>query len=304
MTRILVTGATGFIGRRVLARLAGTEGAEIHASGLGARGVHAPGVHWHDDDLLAADAGPALARAARPDVLVHLAWEATPGAHLDSPANRRWRAASRELLTACAQAGLARAVVVGSCAECDWRAGRLAPGAPLRPLSRYSHAKDGLRRDAEAIAARTGFALCWARLFFPYGPDQAPGRLLPALAASLARGQRFTVRAGDARRDYLHADDAADALALLAGTHATGIVHVGSGRATRVGGLATVAADALDRRELLDVNAGTGGEPPLVEADSSGLERLGWRPQVELETGVASAARALARQADGRPSPA
>src|SRR5437588_3229964 len=115
--KVLVTGATGFVGRFVLERLR-TSGAEVHACArrAGARGL----AQWHEADLLTAGAPRALIDAVRPTHLLHLAWYSEPGTFWTSRENLRWLSTTIELLEAFADAGGQRFVGTGTCAEYDW----------------------------------------------------------------------------------------------------------------------------------------------------------------------------------------
>ena len=119
MSRILLTGATGFIGRHVLPRLKG----EVHA--VTTRPPPAgDSVRWHRADLLSS---AEIVAEVRPEVLVHLAWYVEPGRYWTAPENIQWVEASLALLRAFAGAGGRRAVVAGTSAEYDWH----AVGEPL-----------------------------------------------------------------------------------------------------------------------------------------------------------------------------
>jgi len=116
--RILITGANGFIGRRVLEALLG-RGHQVIAHGR--RAVDgSSGVERVASDLLEAGAPEALAREARADVLVHLAWTVEHGRFWTDPRNDAWADVSLRLARACAQAGARRIVATGTCYEYDW----------------------------------------------------------------------------------------------------------------------------------------------------------------------------------------
>jgi nucleoside-diphosphate-sugar epimerase len=97
MKRVLVTGATGFIGRQCLLPLL-TSGYEVHAAVIDALPGEPPGVQWHRVDLLAPDQVTNLIAAVQPSHLLHLAWYAVPGKYWTSPENLPWVQASLGLL--------------------------------------------------------------------------------------------------------------------------------------------------------------------------------------------------------------
>jgi nucleoside-diphosphate-sugar epimerase len=291
MTRLLITGATGFLGLPCVRRGVAA-GAEVHAVARRECGDLPAGARFHAVDLFDADGVAGLLAAVRPTHLLHLAWVATPGAYWTSPDNPRWAEASEQLLRAFADAGGRRAVLAGTCAEYDWAvAGRChETETPVRPATLYGACKDRLRRRAEALAGQAGLSVAWARLFFLYGPHEQPARLVPSVVRALLAGREAECSEGTRQRDFLHVEDAADALAALLLSDLTGPVNVGSGEAVTVRAVARALADAVGRPELLRLGArpAPAGEPPLLVADVGRLRGgLGWAPRIELGRGLA-----------------
>jgi nucleoside-diphosphate-sugar epimerase len=287
LSRVLLTGAGGFIGRHALVALAGA-GHEVHA--LARRGGEdLPGVSWHEADLLA---GCGVVEEVAPELLVHLAWYAEHGRFWTSPENVRWVQASLELLRAFARAGGRRAVVAGSCAEYDWSQPSRAlyrEDAQLGPATLYGAAKHGLHVVGGAFAAQAGIELAWARLFFLYGPFEDPGRFVPSLVRALLRGRRAPMTEGSQRRDFLHAADAGAALAALAHSPVTGAVNVASGAGLSLRDLGGRIARMTGREDLLEVGAlpPRAGEPDALIADVARLrEEVGWTARIGLDEGL------------------
>jgi nucleoside-diphosphate-sugar epimerase len=299
MNRLLITGATGFLG--VPCVRAASEHFEVHAAArqcgplapraemATARGANGP--HYHPCDLLEPGAAVRLVEEARPTHLLHLAWIATPGVYWTSPENHRWVEASKRLLLAFARCGGRRAVVAGTCAEYDWgAAGRCHEFAtPTRPHTTYGRCKLELSRWAAAFGRERGVEVAWARLFFPYGPRDHAARLVPSVARALLSGVPASCSAGEQRRDFVHVDDAADALVALARSTLTGPVNVGTGEPVAVRTVIELVAQACGRPELvrLGERPTPAGEPPLLAADVGRLrDELGWRPRTELAAGL------------------
>ena len=124
MKKVLLTGASGFVGRHCLPALV-ARGYEVHAvsSSATAPADTPPGVRWHQADLLDGAQVSALLAQVRPRHLLHSAWYAVPGKYWTAPENFRWVRASLHLLQTFAAHGGRRVVVVGSSAEYDWHYG-------------------------------------------------------------------------------------------------------------------------------------------------------------------------------------
>lgn len=305
MSRVLVTGAGGFIGRNTLAPLVGA-GHEVHA--VSSRqlldGVPSLGgapdeafrelageVHWHNADLLAAQAPRELLRKIQPDSLLHLAWYTLPGSFWTGLENFEWLASSLRLLRAFGEVQGSRVVIAGSCTEYAWSGDvhcveRLTE---LRPQTLYGAAKHALHVVAERWAAQTGVELAWGRIFYVYGPDEHPSRLVSAVARALVRGEEAHCTHGRQLRDYIYAPELASAFAALLCSRVTGPVNMASGEPVRLAELVEEIAAAAGRTELvrLDALPQREGEPERITADVRRLhEEVGWRPTIGLREGA------------------
>jgi nucleoside-diphosphate-sugar epimerase len=287
--RVLLTGATGLIGRAVLPALAGL-GAEVIVLSRSGRDV--PGATQAVAcDLLDAALMTRIVSEVRATHLVHLAW-ADGADRWHSPVNDDWAEATMALLRCFAASGGQRALIAGSCAEYDWTGpGLLSETTPLRPATRYGQAKARAGEAARAAAPGLGVALVWARPFFVYGPGEPEGRLVGDLVRGLRAGRAVDCTDGLQRRDFLYSGDLGQALANLLASGATGAVNVASGRAIPVRDLIGEVARQIGRPDLIRLGARTrpAADPAELCADVTLLTRAtGFRPAHDLASGVAA----------------
>jgi nucleoside-diphosphate-sugar epimerase len=309
VSAVLVTGASGFVGRPLLESLLGA-GEEVHA--LSSRPAPRPaagGVHWHQVDLLDPASVERVIADTRPERLVHLAWYMAHGRFWSGLENVQWVEASLRLLRDFAEAGGRRALIVGSCAEYAWGAEHdlRELDSPLVPASLYGVCKDALRRVAAAYAREAGFELAWGRLFFLYGPREQSERLVPAVIRSLLAGERVATTTGGQVRDFMHVEDAAAALVALLLGDVTGSVNIASGRALSVAEVLDLIGSLTGGEQLIDRGARPtpSGEPPRIVASVERLEReVGFRPRVSLREGLAATVQWWREQAPATPPPA
>lgn len=283
--RVLITGATGFVGRHAVPALQAL-GFEVH--GVGRRPLG--GTAMHTADLLVENERRALIADLRPSHLLHLAWDAEPGRYWTSASNLDWVAATLDLAKAFAAQGGRRFVGAGTCAEYAWGASRFDEATtPCQPATLYGAAKDGTRRILTAYAENHGIRLAWGRLFFLYGPGERRGRLVSDAVHALMTGTSFPTSTGHQRRDFLHVADAAAALAALVASDVTGPVNIGSGTAVPVRALLDGLAARIGNAEHLAYGARllNPTEPAAIEAGTRILtEAVGFRPRFSLERGL------------------
>lgn len=288
MSRVLVTGATGFIGRSTLAPLLAA-GLEVHAvSSRPPSPESLPGLHWHRADLLSESVPERLLERISPTHLLHLAWYAEPGAFWSSGQNLNWVEASLRLLRAFAGHGGQRAVFAGSCAEYTWEDRTLCveSTSPCVPATLYGASKHALFLIAERYAVQSGISLAWGRVFFVFGPGEHPARLGGSVARALALNQPAACSHGEQWRDFLYSGDLAEAFAALLLSSVNGPVNLASGRPVQIRDLVRALAQAAGRPELVRLGAlpVAAGEPTELLADVSRLrDEVGWAPSATLE---------------------
>ncbi len=287
MKRVIVTGATGFIGRGVLPLLQ-ERGYEVHA--LGRSAADGSDITSHALDLLAPERVQAVVAAIGASHLLHLAWYAKPGLYWTSPCNLNWVAASLNLMRCFVEAGGRRAVVAGTCAEYEWGESRLyETRSRCAPKTLYGAAKDGLRQVLEAYSQHADFSFAWGRIFYLYGPAEKSNRLVSDAIRQLLAGERFPTSAGYQKRDFLHVADVAEAFVALLGSDVRGVVNIGSGQAVPVRTILELIATEIGRADLIAFGEIPlpPGEPPVIEADTTRLnEEIAFSPRFSLEHGL------------------
>ena len=288
MKRVLVTGASGFVGRHSLPFLV-ERGYQVHAA---ARGAVPPieGVTPHACDLLDDRAAAALIRTVQPTHLLHLAWYAVPGKFWTAPENFDWAAASLRLLRGFAEAGGRRVVCAGSCAEYDWSEPVLSETTTkLAPRTLYGAAKNAVRSCLEHGAAELGLDWAWGRVFFLYGPHEAPGRLVSDVIAALVAGKPIAVSAGLQQRDFLHVEDVARGFATLLDSDLQGALNIAAGRTVAVRDVVARIGALTGRADLIDIGGRPAPphDPATLAADIDRLTSLGFVPRYDLAAGIA-----------------
>jgi nucleoside-diphosphate-sugar epimerase len=279
MNRVLLTGATGFIGRNAIAPLI-LKGYEVHAVSSKKQIDTTQGVHWYCTDLLESKDTARLMAEVRPTHLLHFAWYAEHGKFWRSPENFRWLEASISLLRHFHLAGGQRVVMAGTCAEYDWNYGYCTESVtPCKPATTYGICKNALREILATYSEEEKISSAWGRIFLPYGPGEDSCRLLPSLVA-VFRGVRppFGINA-NAMRDFLHVKDVAAGFVKLLDTDACGQYNICSGQPVQLASVANKIADfyGANPRVILDIPTERHGEPQFLVGSNQKLTALGWR---------------------------
>ena len=288
--RVLVTGATGFIGQHIPA-LMQAHGHQTHIT-VRRDLPQTAGITAHAVDLLRGDDAQRLIRDIRPDIIIHTAWYVAHGRFWTAPENADWLEASTALAAYAAEAGTRRFVGIGTCAEYATEAGDDAypwpETRPIAPATPYGEAKAALaRRLAEMAEGRARFGIAWARLFHLFGQGENPARLVPSIMIALSEGREAQCSSGRPVRDFISTQNAAAAIAALAVSNVTGSVNIASGAPISIAAMARLIADIARRPDLLRLGAlpDRPNEPPYMVAHTGRLRRdVGFTAPVSLAT--------------------
>lgn len=211
---ILVTGASGFVGRAVVAELA--------VRGLTARAVEH---RWRSIDDVDRVVGRAPLAAC-----VHLGWYAHPADYLVAvEPNAQSLADTLALARYLDARGCPSLVVAGTSAEYARSETPHGEDDRLAPATVYGSAKAMCHALLRTTAAPAVTTVTWARLFNVIGPGEHRDRVVPMVVRSLLAGKPVDLSPGTQVRDYIDVRDVARALVDLAADRPGGAVNVGTG---------------------------------------------------------------------------
>lgn len=285
MKRVLVTGASGFIGSHTLPLLQQAN-YEVHAVArqIPASVTGSPStINWHKADLLDSAQVSQLFSVIAPTHLLHLAWVTTPKLYWTSPDNLRWLQASLDLVQQFERHGGQRMIIAGTCAEYDWRYGYLSEQVtPLQPNTLYGTSKHALQLALNSYAQQNNdLSAAWGRMFFTFGPHEHQDRVVPYVIRTLLNNETARCSSGTQIRDFLYVEDAAAAFVALLDSQIKGAVNICSGRITTLRQILELVATGLDRLDAVQFGAipTSANEPNVLIGDSTRLNsEVGWSP--------------------------
>ncbi len=235
MKKVLITGATGFIGNHLVEQLL-HQNCSIIASSSAIEKAQA--ARWYgsvkyipfnfkefDNSI------NYYKHFSKPDLMIHLAWEGLPNYksafHTEENLPRHYT-----FLKNCIENGLSDVTITGTCFEYGMQEGCLSEDMETKPANPYSIAKDTLRKKLQQMQHEKPFNLKWIRLFYMYGRAQSPNSLLSQLDKALENKEPiFNMSGGEQERDYLPVEEVARNIVKVSlQNHVTGIINCCSGK--------------------------------------------------------------------------
>lgn len=255
MKTILLTGATGFVGKQIFKALSvscvrivpvvrtGKESSFQNQPSV-VRIVNSPDIFQESTDWWAEQCKDV-------DVVIHAAWYAEPGKYLQSSKNMDCLIGSLNLAKGAATAGIKRFVGVGTCFEYDLSTEKLSTHTPINPLTTYAGSKAALFMGLSQWLPEQSVEFAWCRLFYLYGEGEDERRIVPYLHKQLSLGEPVELTNGKQIRDFLNVAEAGRNISEIALSNKSGPVNICSGLPISIRQLAENIADIYGRRDLL-----------------------------------------------------
>lgn len=232
--KILVTGATGFLGNYIILRLLQL-GHEVLATAR--TDDKCKKMPWYNEvDYCAHMIGDKLSSEAielfhEAQLCIHLAWDGLP--NYNAPEHQNVQVEKQLLfLNQLIDLGIPKISVTGTCLEYGLLEGEQKESDPTHPTTNYGKGKDQLRQKLEELCLTKSFEFDWIRLYYMYGKGQHPKALLSQLETAITNGEsEFNMSKGDQLRDYLPVEKVAEIIVNLAlKNKGCGIVNCCSGQ--------------------------------------------------------------------------
>ncbi len=256
---ILVTGATGFVGRQVL-RVLREKGVRIRLvmrEGKQNELADRKGIESviTTPDLFDESSEWWKNACAGVDTVIHVAWYTEPGHYLQSLRNFDCLAGTLQLVKGAVGARVRRFIGIGTCFEYAFTGGMLSIDTPLCPSTPYAAAKAAVFMALSQWLPPKGVEFAWCRLFYLFGAGEDSRRLVPYVRSKLAAGEAVELTTGTQIRDFIDVAQAGRRIAEAALGKMQGPLNICSGKPVSVRQLAEQLADEYGRRDLLKFGA-------------------------------------------------
>jgi nucleoside-diphosphate-sugar epimerase len=276
--KILVTGATGFVGRHVINELLKYDHQIIATARKSTLHSNNEKVKYTFLDLDNLDKTENyFSHFDNPDLLIHLAWQGLPNYkslfHFENNLPSHYSFLKNMVMN-----GLKNLVVTGTCFEYGMKEGGLSEEMISDPQNPYALAKDTLRKFLFELSKKNEFSCKWIRLFYMYGEGQNPNSLLSQLQVALANGDKqFNMSGGEQERDYLPVEKVAEYIVAVAlQNEVEGIINCCSGKPIKIKELVTnyLKENNADIRLNLGYYPYTDYEPMSFWGDDTKLKQI------------------------------
>lgn len=260
--KILVTGATGLIGKE-LANPLKELGFDVFAITIDDINPN-NGVHWLKGNLFNPQFIAETMKDIKPEYLLNMAW-ITTGDYLYSDKNYDFLTAGINLMKEFAKNGGKRAVYTGTCFEYKFKDEPLKENDELdADKTVYTFCKNKLHEVAEYYAKQNNISLGYGRIFYVYGKNEAKTRLTGMIIDKLKRNEPVVIKSGELLKDYMYAKDIAKAFAKFVDSDVEGTVNICTGKAISIRDYALEIGRQIKKENLIVFNDEPSNQPPII----------------------------------------
>lgn len=282
--RILLTGSSGFIGRHLLARNQIDDFLCLVRTIPPFANKH-PNVQFVKASIENVDEWRDSVLRFKPETCIHLAWSFLPDYSLSKCLYNFTN--SIQFVTALLELGIPHFVLAGSCLEYGNKPGLVLESDFNSDISLFGAVKCSLRQVLNSIfSSYPTSTYNWARIFYAYGPYQRLSSLIPSLSSSIRDNLPLQLKRPDLSHDYIHIDDVASALLLLANKSLySSIYNISSSSLTSNAEIANKLLSLYGQDSLFSPPyplVGTFGSNQLIYDD------YGWSPSITIDSGLKS----------------
>jgi dTDP-6-deoxy-L-talose 4-dehydrogenase (NAD+) len=271
--KVLITGASGFLGLPITENLVDLGGYEIYAVTTGRKPVSfSEGVSVLSADLLDRAQSESVIKQAKPDIMVHLAWDLSDSSFLHSHKNLVWLEESLFMLRVFAENGGKYFAFAGSSDEYGCFTGFSDSGYVKKP-SLYGTCKNDFHRIAKEFCEAQKISYVNLRFFPTIGKRMRANTALITAARAFSRGEKFICKAPYNIWDFISVNDAAKAaVAVIAKKH-EGAIDIASGVPRLMGDVFKRLAEKMGTQHLLDIDS-KNTEKAILVADTTVLNEV------------------------------
>ena len=225
----------------------------------------------------------------KPQIVIHTAWITTPGVYKNDPSNHKYALFTADLAASLTRIDVEHLIILGTCAEYGHQYGPSTAGVTkLSPSILYAQQKVEAFNAARKFLEKSKVRMTWARIFYPYGPNQDQKRLIPHLIQSLKNGDPILLTDTSSIHDWITTRDIASAISWVIENEVPLEIDVGTSFGFTNLELLTTLAELLEKTDQLDHrnSHSFGLNEVFIAGRDSPLFKSGWLPSDSLSDGL------------------
>jgi nucleoside-diphosphate-sugar epimerase len=227
--------------------------------------------------------------AWKPKVVIHTAWITTPGVYRNDPSNLQYAEFTTNLAKSLYDSEVEHLVVLGTCAEYGKQVGPSTAGLTVpSPTTLYAQQKIIAFNSAKEILRDSNVRFTWARIFYPYGPNQDQRRLIPRLISSIKNGEPIVLADTSSIYDWITTRDVALAISWVLTHNLPTEIDLGTSIGFTNLEILEALENLLQTKSLLppEKTHNFGLSEVFVASKSSPLFTSGWSPKDSISAGL------------------
>ena len=289
--KVLITGASGFIGSPLVEKLSMSDCEVMALSRTCIENKIASKVQWLKADLSLPESYREEVKAFSPEIVVHLSWQDIPDFSFETSLLNLNQ--SLEFLAFVLEIESCNKILIsGSCLEYNKTQGECKESDVCTPKDHFTWAKNSIYSWLSMRCAQKKVILGWLRIFYVYGPGQRPGSIVLTILSSLKNNELPYLRTPKNANDYIFIDDVIDAFyAAITSEISSGIYNVGSGASTTVLDICRYAEQIIlgtdfRTQQLERETKNSTADTNFWAGISATKMKLEWSPKIALESGI------------------
>lgn len=289
MQKVLVTGASGFIGSGLIESLVEKNKYSIYGTTTHRRNLeqYSHVINIEEVNLLNNNDIKNLIEKIKPDFIIHLAWKLEGNDSFQtSSENMEWLRASIFLIEQAVENNVKKFVFAGSSSEYNFSERPLIESDDMKCINLYGRCKKAVTDVCIDYCVNKNTDFVSARIFSVYGKyDNRTSRAIPEAIKKLCRNEKFYCNSPENKWDYIYISDAVNAIIKIMESDYKGIVNIGSGKVVTMREVFNIIGELMSKEDLIEFNSKF-KEVGLV-SDNKILENvIGYKCVVDIRSGL------------------
>lgn len=276
--RIILTGATGFIGTNLLKKLSSKSNYKILCiSRSNLHKKNSKNIFFVKSDLSDLKKNSKFISKFCPQILIHLAWDNIPNFNSQNSKNNEKN--SKKLIDfVCKNTNINHILVSGSCFEIQ---------PPNNSYKYFVKAKKNILKFLKKNSKIYKVNFSWLRIFYVYGSNQRKGSIIPHLLSCVKEKRLANINEPNKRHDFVHIDDVCDSiLYTIKNARKSNILEIGTGKVSSIKKIAGMLKEISNNQLRYNVNKKS-KKNSILKADIKKTKKnILWEPKINIKLGL------------------